>query len=71
VQITIDIAGKNETKILELDEPATPLDVLNAIDQYPDGVIVISKRHSDRPVPIDTILISGDRLKIIPVASGG
>jgi hypothetical protein len=71
LQINISITGKGEPKVIEVGEDATPLEILNNLEFFPDEVIIISKLHSNKPIPINSKLKPGDLLTIIPVASGG
>jgi sulfur carrier protein ThiS len=71
LQVTITVPGKRESETLELQEPATIFNVLEKLNFYPDEVIVISNVNEDKVVPVDSKVVPGDNLKIIPVASGG
>jgi hypothetical protein len=56
---------------MNLNDTATPVEVLKELGLYPDEVMVLSKTREDRPIPIDGKLSAGEKIIIVPVASGG
>lgn len=68
MKITVKIKRVNETKHVELKEKSTIQELLEKINIKPDTVIVLS---GNKPIPIDDILVDGQELTILQVASGG
>jgi sulfur carrier protein ThiS len=71
MEVAVVIVGSDNPQIINIDESGTPLDILKELELYPDEVIILSEKHFDKPIPIDTELTSGDKITIIRVASGG
>jgi sulfur carrier protein ThiS len=66
--IRVHIEHGKGTLDLDLSAGETALKVLEKLNLYPDGHLVLRDRT---PIPIDEELKDGDRIKIIKVASGG
>ncbi|MBI0583179.1 MAG: MoaD/ThiS family protein [Methanomassiliicoccus sp.] len=66
MRITV-VRDKKEEEV-DMNDGATAMDVLAALDLLPDAHIVL---RGSVPIPIDGVLEVGDRIRIIRVASGG
>jgi sulfur carrier protein ThiS len=66
LRITVEENG-NSTE-MNFKESIDVHDLLETIGRYPDGHIVI---RNDLPVPLTEILLDGDFIRIVRVASGG
>jgi len=71
LEIKISVPGKYNDETISLRDDATVLDVLEDLGLFPDEVIIISEKRLNKPIPVDSEVIPGDRLRLIPVASGG
>lgn len=68
MKVTVKIQRSNETKKIELKDKSTIQQLLKKINIKPDTVIVMNE---NKPIPVDDILIDGQELTILQVASGG
>lgn len=66
MKINVQHEGKSEE--ICLDEGSTAEVLLACMGLLPDAYIILK---GNIPVPIDCILIDGDSIKLIKVASGG
>ncbi|MCX6651839.1 MAG: MoaD/ThiS family protein [Methanomassiliicoccales archaeon] len=65
---SVRIQKGEETKPVQLSEGATIEDLLRQLGLFPDAHIVMI---GARPVPLTYVLVEGDLLRILKVASGG
>jgi sulfur carrier protein ThiS len=66
--LRVEVEYDNMTSEVNLPSGSTVEDLLKRQRMHPDSFIIVMRA---RPVPITRILVDGDRLKIIKVASGG
>jgi len=66
IELTVEIGRKESA--LQLPEECTVEAMLDSLGLYPDAHIVI---RGKTPVPLDSLVRPGDRLRIVKVASGG
>jgi len=66
IELTVEMDRKQQ--VLQLPEGYTVEQMLDSLGLYPDAHIVV---RGKTPVPLDSKLVSGDRLRVIKVASGG
>ncbi len=67
ISVTISMVGDLDREVST--EPGFRIeDVLRTINLFPDGFVAITEGH---PVPMDTPVHDGMRIKLIKVASGG
>jgi len=68
MHVTAEIhPGRREASV-ELGSAASGLDLLRALRLAPDAHILI---RGDGPIPADTALQDGERIRVIGVVSGG
>ena len=69
MKVTVQLLpGKKRAKALELKKGATAEDAIRAMGLYPDAWIPV---RGDEPIPVDELLKTGERLKLVAVVSGG
>jgi len=66
IELTVEL--DRQPKVLRLPEGSTAEVMLDSLGLYPDAHIVVRDKV---PVPLDSPLEPGDRLRVIKVASGG
>ena len=66
IELAVEIERKQRS--LRFPEGSTVENMLSSLGLYPDAHIVI---RGKMPVPLDEVLVPGDVLRIIKVASGG
>jgi sulfur carrier protein ThiS len=66
IELKVEIDRKQN--VLQLPEGSTVEQMLDHLGLYPDSNIVV---RGKTPVPLDSILVNGDQLRVIKVASGG
>ncbi len=66
IKVTVLSAGKASEH--ELPDGSTIEDLLSEMGLHPDAYIITK---DSKPVPITRILVDGEHLKLIKVASGG
>ena len=66
VVLTVEVDRK--AREVRLPEGSTVETMLDSLGLYPDAHIVV---RGKTPVPVDSLLVNGDQLRIVKVASGG
>ncbi len=67
-ELVLTVEMERKEREMRLPEGSTVGSVLDLLGLHPDAHIVVRGRA---PVPIDSPLVPGDRLRIVKVASGG
>jgi sulfur carrier protein ThiS len=68
MKVHVELLPRGERKTMKFPDEANGFDVLQALDLKPDAHILV---REGSPIPMDEPLSSGDRVKLIKVASGG
>lgn len=68
MKLHVELLPSGKRKIMKFPDKANGFDVVDALDLKPDAYLLI---RNGQPIPMDELLNSGDRIKLIKVASGG
>lgn len=68
MKLHVELLPSGERKIIKFPGEASGFDVVGALDLKPDAYLLV---REGQPIPMDEVLKSGDRIKLIKVASGG
>lgn len=68
MRVTAELFPARETKTVDLPDHASGYDLMQRLGLAPDAHILI---RQDVPIPIDEKLVTGERLRVIAVVSGG
>ena len=68
MRITVELFPAKQSKVLEIPDRATGLDLARALGLAPDAHILV---RGESPIPIDAPLHDRERIRVISVVSGG
>ncbi len=66
ITVTVTIAGRE--KQVKIAEGKTIEDLLLKLDLFPDAYIALK---AEKPTPLTHVLVDGEKLRLLKVASGG
>ena len=68
LRVTVETLPAHREQVLELPNGATGFDLLKTLRFAPDAHLLV---RDEAPIPLDEPLRDGEKIRVIPVVSGG